>query len=218
MTVATNLPTFESQLDLIAAAEQGDGWLSDCIDSGRYLSPNRQLVDALAEFLMSLGQGAIVELCAGRGDLAEALVETGLAIAATDADPPAGSPVVRADAREALKRYRPTVVLGSFVPVDAGVDRLAMQFPSVRHYVVLNARIGGLLGSNWLWQTTGWKADSLDQISRWMLTRHDVWLGTPRRPILQHGEAWHFARRTDPAAQHSTSGQRRHQVPSTFCR
>jgi hypothetical protein len=72
-----------------------------------------------------------------------------------------------------------------------------MSFPTVQHYVVLGARIGGLFGSSELWQYDGWRGSPLNEVTRWMLTRHDVLTTDPNHPILQHGEAWHF-QRTDP--------------------
>ena len=178
----------------MAAAEAGDGWLSACEATGRFLAPCRELVDALAEHLRSLAAGPVLEVCAGGGGLAAALRRSGVAVEATDADPPPGAPVQRATALEALRRYRRKVVLGSFVPVDAGVDEAVLGFPSVRHYVVLGSRLGGELGSAALWNSAGWSAWPLKQVARWMLTRHDVWIGPSHGQILRHGEAWHFAR------------------------
>ena len=196
-TTRSDLPTFDSRLAEVAAAEAADGWLSRCEDDGRFLVATQDLVVALSGLLRQCSAGPVLEVCAGRGELAEAIRSAGVPVVATDADPPAGSPVVRASAEEALRRYRPAVVLGCFVPVDAGVDELVIGFPSVRHYVVLGARIGGLFGSLALWQDRGWIAEPLDRLTRWMLTRHDVWVD--ERTIVRHGEAWHFRRR-DPLA------------------
>jgi len=193
-SLGITLPTFDSQLEEIAAAERGDGWLDVCEQESRFLTPTRELVAAVYEFLRSLGDGSILEVCAGGGELAEAMGAAGVRVVATDADPPGGSRVIRASADEALRRYRPAVVLGCFVPVDSGVDELVMTFPSVRHYVVLGARIGGLFGADALWNHPSWTRKPLEQVSRWMLTRHDVWLGTRQQPVLRHGEAWHFKR------------------------
>ena len=194
MPLKTDLPTFESRLEDIAAAEQGEGWLSACEDSGRYLVPCRQLVASLAEVLGRLDADLVLEVCAGSGELAGQLREKGVPVAATDADPPAGSQTLGASAKEALRRHQPAVVLGSFVPIDAGVDELVMRCPSVRHYIVLGARIGGIFGSSALWCDAGWTAQPLEQVARWMLTRHDVRTGPSPREILRHGEAWHFRR------------------------
>ncbi len=208
------VPTFAERVDEIADAEQGDGWLCACDDAGRFLALCGELVESLAAFLESLStsvvvrsgnkrlfaereatmatavDGPIVEVCAGRGELAGALRSAGVEVVATDADPPAGSGVERASADEALRRYRPAVVLGCFCPVDETV----LGFASVRHYVVLGARIGGLFGSVGLRESAQWAVEPLEEVTRWLLTRHDVWVG-PTRRILRHGEAWHFHRR-----------------------
>ena len=150
------------QLEEIAAAERSDGWLSACERDDRFLIPTEQFVEALGELLRRLDAGPVLEVCAGSGELAAAIRAAGVPVVATDADPPAGSPVVRVSAEEALRRYRPVVVLGCFVPVDAGVDPLVMGFPSVRHYVVLGARVGGLFGSRDLWRSPSWTAEPLE--------------------------------------------------------
>ncbi len=138
MAGASTLPDFESWLDQIAAAERGDGWLSTCDQSGRYLAPNRQLAASLACLLLELaGKGPVLEVCAGGGELAGALAAAGVPVVAVDANPPPDGPVRRMTADEALRRYRPSVVLGAFVPFDAGVDERVLACPSLRHYVVL---------------------------------------------------------------------------------
>ena len=185
---------YGSQLEEIAAAEQGDGWLSACERDGRFLIPTEQFVEALGQFLRRLEAGPVLEVCAGGGELAAALRATGVPVAATDADPPSGAAVVRASAEEALRRYRPVVVLGCFVPVGAGVDPLVLGFPSVRHYVVLGARVGGVLGSPLLWRHPSWTAEPIEPLTRWMLTRHDAWID--RQTILRCGEAWHLRHRS----------------------
>jgi hypothetical protein len=192
--VGTTLPAFDSVMEQVAAAERAEGWLSACEDAGRFLVPCRELVVSLAHWLGSLGKGPVLEVCAGRGELAESLRAAGVRVVATDVEAAEESTggVERMAAEEALRRYRPRVVLGSFVPVDAGIDRLVMEFPSVRHYVVLGARLGGLLGSALLWQAAGWTARPLDAVARWMITRHDVWID--RQTILRHGEAWLFSK------------------------
>jgi hypothetical protein len=189
------LPDFDAWLDRIAAAERGDGWLSACADAGRFLAASMELVEELAALLRRLaGDGPALEVCAGCGELAAALTAAGVPLVAVDADPPAGAAVQRATATAALRRYRPTVVLGAFVPIDAGVDEVVLACRDVEHYVVLGARLNGLFGSPALWRNPAWHAAPLESLGRRMLTRHDVWLGPARQQILQRGEAWHFQR------------------------
>jgi len=186
-------PTQQQILAELAEAERRAGWLAACEEAGRYLVLSRELVEALFVAIGTL-PGPVLEVCAGRGELAEALRGGGLDVIAADADPPPGSAVVRAAAAEAIERYEPATVIGCFVPFDAGVDRAALAAPSVWNYLVLNARLGGQLGSRELWTTPGWSRAPLPQVAEWMITRHDVWLGA-HRPLLKHGEAW-LLRRT----------------------
>ncbi len=182
----------------LIAAEASDGWLNECDDASRFLAVSREFVEALAAALRRFaGDGSVLEVCAGSGALAFWLAALGIQVQATDAEPPEGSVVLRMSAQAALRQFQPTIVLGVFVPHDAGVDEAVLACPSVRHYVVVNARIGGALGSPSLWSAPGWKPEPLDDIRRWVLTRHDVWLGHPGKKngdILPHGEVWHFAR------------------------
>ena len=118
----------------------------------------------------------------------------GVEVIATDVDPPAGSEVERAYAVEALRRYQPRVVLGSFVPFDSGVDGQVLAEPCVLHYVRVDARLGGQFGAPALWDGAAWRASQLNETTRWMVCRHDVWMGQGQ-PILQHGEAWRLDRK-----------------------
>lgn len=183
----------------VEAAERAEGWLARCEERGVFLEPAPSLLDALAVVLRGLGGGPVLEVCAGDGALADGLRRRGVRIHPTDAaPPPAGGAVVeRLDAAEALRRHRPRVVLGSFVPVDAGIDRAVLDAPSVQHYLVLGARVGGVLGSAALWSTDGWRAEPLREVARWMVTRHDGWIGAGL-PLLARGEAWLLVR-TSPA-------------------
>jgi len=192
------LPCFAWWRAQVIAAEASSGWLDECDDAGRFLAVNRELVETLAVVLRRFAQdGPVLEVCAGSGTLARSLAALGVQVQATDAEPPAGSGVQRMSAQAALCHYQPAVVLGVFVPHDAGVDEAVLACPSMQHYVVVNARIGGALGSPALWTAPGWRSEPLDEVRRWVLTRHDVWLGHARKKdgdILQHGEVWHFTR------------------------
>jgi len=204
-------PSFAEVCRQIAAAEQRDGWLAACEAAGCFLVPCRELIDALAELLGRLlgeSREPVLEVCAGSGELAAALRQSGVPVQATDAEfvvPPSGGgsrlkpelqtgsgDVLRMPAEEALEKFRSRVVLGVFVPFDAGVDEAVLRFPTVRHYVVLGARLGGLFGSPALWRHPQWSAHPLDDVARWILTRHDVWFGPAEPCVLRHGEAWHF--------------------------
>jgi hypothetical protein len=188
--------TEQQVLGELAVAERGDGWLAACASSGRYVGVAAELADALAAVLRELDPvGPILEICAGNGELAGALKRRGCPVVATDVDPPPSTEVVRLDAAAALNRYRPAVVLGCFVPTGAAIDQAVLACPSVRDYVVLNARLGPLCGDQCLWTSRSWYATRLEHVAERLITRHDVWLNSEK--VVRHGEAWHF-RRTPP--------------------
>jgi hypothetical protein len=193
-----SIPSFVWWRERLIAAEQGSGWLDECDEAGRFLAVSRELVEALARALRRCaGSGPVLEVCAGSGELARALTALGVDVRATDAESPKRPEVLCLSAPAALHRFEPAVVLGVFVPYDAGVDEAVLACPSVRHYVIVNARIGGALGSPSLWTAPGWRSEPLDDIRRWVLTRHDIWRGHAGRDsdlVLQHGEVWHFTR------------------------
>ncbi len=192
------LPCFARRREHLIAAERSTGWFDECDDAGRFLAVSQELVDALALTLRRLaGNSKVLEVCAGSGELVRPLAALGVHLQATDAEPPEGSEVLRMSAEAALRHLHPSVVLGVFVPHDAGVDEAVLACPSVQHYLIVNARIGGSLGSPSLWNARGWKSELMEDIRRWVITRHDVWLGHAGMKdgdILQHGEVWHFAR------------------------
>lgn len=192
---AADLSRHERVVAELVAAERAEGWLARCHDSGRYLVPTEELVDAIGALLVELGAGPFIEVCAGDGRLTRGLRSRGVDVVATDASPASREPwEVRAlTAAEALERYRPRVVIGSFVPVDSDVDRRVLAHPDVSHYLVLNARIAHGCGSRTLWDRPGWSRTPLPELTRWLVTRHDAWLGD-HLPILHHGEAWLLTR------------------------
>jgi len=187
----------------MADAERSEGWLMRCDVRDVYLAITRELVSALADVLTDGGE--VVELAAGDGRLAEALRGRGVAVEATDARPaPGAEAVAREPAEATLARLHPSTVLGSFVPFDAGIDQAVLACSSVRRYVVLNARLGGALGSPCLWHTPGWLPTPLRGVTQAMITRHDVWLGEDTPPI-RHGEAWLLTRIEASQACHFTA-------------
>jgi hypothetical protein len=177
----------------LVEAERQAGWLAACEKKGRHLVVTQELVTVLAEQLGPLSRGPVLEVCAGRGELAAALQDRDVDLVCTDTDPPAGSPVIRLDAFAALARFQPTTVVGSFVPVDSGIDQAVLADQAVKFYLVLGARLSGQLGSPQLWSACGWTATPLPQVTEALVTRHDVWLGEGRG-ILRRGEAWLFRR------------------------
>ena len=188
-----DLPTFAEAEAEVAAAERAEGWLARCDDDARYLRITREFAGALGRVLRSLGPGPILEICAGDGTLARVLRAQGLAVSATDLAPVSGrdTPPLPYSAAESLDRFPAASVLGSFVPFDAGIHDRVLSAEHVRHYLILDAWPEGVGRPGTPGQ--GWRAQPLPQVSRWMITRHDAWLGDGI-PVARRGEAWLLSR------------------------
>lgn len=111
---------------------------------GIYCFYSRALVDALAQLV---GDRDAVEIAAGDGTLSRFLADAGVRITATDdaswaAGAGAGeaSGVERQEAREALRRRRPRVVVCSWPPPGNAFERHVFATPSVELYVVIASR------------------------------------------------------------------------------
>jgi len=201
MTETPAMPAYDALLRRMAEAEHGPGWFAACVEAGQYLVPSRSLIDTLAAVLGELssgsggggGSGAIVEVCTGDGTLATALCEHDLEVIATDSHPPTDAPVERLDAEAALHRHQPRIVLGSFVPWDAGVNEAVLNSPSVQHYLLLHAMLSERDRIERLAKGDALRARRLPEVERWMLTRHDVWMG-PNTPPRTKGQAWVLSR------------------------
>ena len=189
------MPATQQQvLTDLTAAERDAGWLAACEEAGCHLVVTRELAEAVAELVRTLSPGPVLEVCAGCGELAAAVRRQGIDLTAADADPAAGSDVLRLDAAAALARIEPRMVIGCFVPVDSRVDQSVLATPSVEYYLVIAARINGQFSSSLDRSSRGWEACPLPEIARWVVTRHDTWLGEGRG-VLRRGEARFYRRR-----------------------
>jgi hypothetical protein len=108
---------------------------------GIYCFYSRQLIRKLAAMI---GDSPCLEIAAGDGTLSRFLAAEGVAVVATDDHswqdvdfPPA---VLRQDAREALRRHRPGVVICSWPPAGNDFERDVFKTPSVQTYVVISSR------------------------------------------------------------------------------
>lgn len=112
---------------------------------GIYCFYSDQLVEALTALI---GNRSALEIAAGDGTLTRFLRDAGADIVATDdhswKDVAFPADVERLDARQALGRYRPQVVLCSWPPAGNTFEAGVFQTPSVETYVVIgNRHIGG---------------------------------------------------------------------------
>ncbi len=109
---------------------------------GIYCFYSRALVKALAGMIASR---SCLEIAAGDGTLARFLTDQGVRVTATDnhswnnaVQYPAW--LIKLDAREALTRYAPEVVICSWPPSQNDFERHVFDTPSVQLYIVIGSR------------------------------------------------------------------------------
>lgn len=109
---------------------------------GIYCFYSKQLVRALADMI---GDRPCLEIAAGDGTLSRFLADAGVDVVATDdyswshaVDFP--DTVQRLDAKAALARYEPKVVVCSWPPADNSFERAVFATRSVELYIVISSR------------------------------------------------------------------------------
>jgi len=154
-----------------------------------YLLPTRELVRALVARIRALGARRILEVAAGDGFLSSALQRAApeLRMVATDSgawteprarmnarerralrgtDVPGvrlGASVLRLDALDAIRRRRPDLVLASWLPPGALLERL-IRAP-VRYVLEIGAKDGVTPGA-WTWRFTHDFCEDLERYAR----------------------------------------------------
>lgn len=109
---------------------------------GIYCFYSRQLVSRLASLI---GSRSCLEIAAGDGALAGFLSQSGVNITATDDyswqhEVKYSGRVVKMDAREALQKYMPEVVVCSWPPAQNSFERQVFRTRSVQTYIVIGSR------------------------------------------------------------------------------
>lgn len=145
-------------------------------ERGYYMVLNRDFVDSFYNDIARVGTVdlPIVEICAGRGRLAYHLRQRDLEVVATDNYSSMHSYryneglVERLDHLGALVKYKPQVVIGSWLPLwppDGEDDEIAncvLQFPTVDYFFVIGEGEGGATGWPSLYQELGFALHRLD--------------------------------------------------------
>lgn len=122
-----------------------DEWVSFCRKYTIYLVETLELVLGLSLILKSAPK-PIVEVCAGRGKLAYWLRKYGVPVIATD-DYSWGlklprKNVIRMSIDEALEKFKPRTVLGSWIPSNFELGLKILQFPTVKLFIDISSGVG----------------------------------------------------------------------------
>ena len=188
----STLRTLASWYGDMERAEQRDGWLAWCRKRHVSVACSMEFMHALACALGN-ADAPVLEIGAGNGELAEHLQDAGVDMIPTDWSP--GSPAVIAlEARDALRRYNPRVVLTSFVPADGGIERDILQYPSVHEYVYIGPLATGHRGLRSAWNVPGWKAERLHEVEEVLISRLDYLSDCTRQTHCRRASALQFTR------------------------
>lgn len=143
----------------------------------------QEYVDALAAYIAAARFEPVVEVGAGRGDLARALAARGVAVRASDdgswldgrlhwpVSLPAG--VQHQDYVAALQSARPALVICAWMPGGEDWTPAFRACPSVQAYLLLGEARGGATGTPGSFDPPPpWSGANVDAISRWSVTRN----------------------------------------------
>lgn len=154
---------------------------------GIYCFYSRPLVDGLARLI---GDRDCLEVAAGDGTLSRFLAAAGVRVTATDdyswkhaVDYPES--VLRLDAGQALKRFKPRVVVCSWPPANNRFERQILADPGVELYIVIGSRHSFATGN---WQD--YRAQTGFEMTE------DPALGRGVLPPELAGTVWLFRRRS----------------------
>jgi hypothetical protein len=144
---------------------------------------NSDYIDGLADYLRSVNAHTIVEVGAGNGRLTHFLKKRlpGVRIFAIDDFSWKIKPVFRVgnmSISAALNKYRPDIVISSWMPYMHDWTPIFRGCSSVKEYILIGETDGGCCGSDDTWNTENHKRDgfarrNLDHLSVMQICRTD---------------------------------------------
>lgn len=136
-----------------------------CKTFGIYQILNREFNDALAEEIKKLDLQPLIGVGAGNGELAAVLRARGIELHAMD---DFGAQPEKMDYREALRRYKPKLVLCNWMPDGENWTADFMACNSVQAFILIGT-------ADWLPRTdpAGWRSRVLIGPNKWSLCRLD---------------------------------------------
>ena len=135
----------------------------------------------------------ILEICAGKGLLSHHLRKLGVELIAIDdysTDMPRNKEVVeRLSHRQALEKYSPRVVLGSWLPMQSQIGDDVLNSPTVDYFILIGEYPGGATWLRSSYQHSDFKVYHLANVSKYALGTSDYF-------HLKEGK-WKLTRHTD---------------------
>lgn len=202
------LPTFAQLEEIITNPHALTGFHAWCQRGRRFALWTREAIDELATYLRQRAFSRIVELGAGRGDLAWHLAQAGVDVIATDAGPSmlAGYTLEQyreipvdmwenvrlIDWRAALATLTPDCVLCSWMPPDEDWTPRIRATPSVQEFILFWELRGTTGGASAFQPNPGWTPRDLLDVEQYLVGRTDE--GMPGWGVTQYTRATAFRR------------------------
>lgn len=136
------LPTQRECFQALASFSSIGEWAGFCEAHGIYQIVHQELIDDISDVLDRLGirSEPILEVAAGKGKLSYWLSKQGFVTNPVDDfswDVELSAYVEPLKHDRALAKYRPEVVIGSWVPTSSSILPDVLSFPSVRYFLHL---------------------------------------------------------------------------------
>ena len=119
----------------------GDPEISEQHNVYHYIT--KEFVEALVKQINKLNiEGNIVEIAAGNGKLSYWLNKYGIKVSATDIRPKSNE-AEEMSALEALRKYKPKLVIASWLPPTSEIGKKILDFESVEAFIYIENNHGG---------------------------------------------------------------------------
>jgi hypothetical protein len=177
----TELPSYEAVKAWFLANEHTMGMFSLLREENIFQFWNTEYIACLASELQSLvGKGLVLEVCAGDGCLTHWLKEHGVNAVATDdyswEKIKQVFPVEKLDALTAIDRYKPKLVIASWIDYDKSLDLKIIQ-KGVPYFVVIGEGQSGCTGSEEFWEKYEYlgytEMRGMGKCDKWNISRTD---------------------------------------------
>jgi len=159
-------------------------WHTVCVRHHIFQLWNKEYIDILAkEIKLLIGEEPALEVAAGDGMLSHWLREHGVDIKATDAMSgqwdwdlhPSRSKVEKLDAIEAIRKYKPRLVVVSWIELGSTLDIKILE-ENPEFVIIIGERRGGCTGSREFWEVyekKGYTLEYFDEVDKFNICRSD---------------------------------------------
>lgn len=197
---------YERELINLTPDNWTESWFSTCIRKALFQLWNKEYVEELSvEIKKLVNDKLVLEVAAGDGMLSHWLREYGVNIKATDdmswhnfdrTEYPIKirSEVEKLDAIEAIQKYKPNLVIASWIPYGSDLDYKILK-EKVSYFIIIGEGPGGCTGSEVFWEKyeeEGYVWEYFKEVDKYNICRTDSAIQNIR--IYKHSSTALFKR------------------------